>query len=303
MSRGRPKSIIALVAGTCAAAFLGLGAASAQQAANVDASDAPDAPPAMSMDRADDDGMDMSAMQGGSAPPDARDPDAYSDGVDFTMGPARPVLADSRSFGSILVDKLEAARVDGETSVPYDLEARFGRTYERAVLKAEGDIENGDLAEGRNELLWGHAFAPYWDTQLGLRYDSGEGPNRSWIAAGIEGLAPYRFELELTGYLGESSRTALRLDASYEMLITQRLVLQPRLEASYYGKDDRARGIGRGLANVSVGLRLRYEVRRELAPYIGIERIAEYGRTEDLTRAAGGDPNDTRIIAGLRFWY
>jgi copper resistance protein B len=294
----RPGTVIASMTGICVVALLDVGAAGAQPAAPGNAADETSPMPGE-----DDAEMNMSAMQGGSAPPDARDPNAYSDGVDFTMGPARPRFADARSYGSVLVEKLEATRVDGHTSVPYDLEAWFGRTFERAVLKSEGDIESGDLAEARSELLWGHAFAPYWDTQLGLRHDSGEGPNRSWLAFGIEGLAPYRFEVDLTGYIGESSRTALRLDASYEMLITQRLVLQPRLEADFYGKNDPARGLGSGLSEVSVGLRLRYEFRRERAPYIGIERITEHGRTADLTRAAGGDPSDTRIIIGLRFWY
>lgn len=247
--------------------------------------------------------MDMGSMQGGSAPPDARDPNAYSDGVDFTRGASRLELADGRRFASVLAENLEAARVDGTTVVPYDLEAWFGDTYDRAVLKAEGDIEDGGIEEARTELLWGHAFAPYWDRQIGVRHDSGEGPNRSWLAFGVEGLAPYWFDLEITGYLGESSRTALRVDASYEILITQRLVLQPRLEANFYGKRDIERGLGSGLADLSAGFRLRYEIRRELAPYIGIERVSQRGGTADLTRLTGGDPSDTRFVAGLRFWF
>jgi copper resistance protein B len=180
----------------------------------------------------------MGPMQGGAAPPDARDPDAYSDGADFTRGTERPKLADSERMRSILFDNLEFARVDGETAVPYDLEGWFGRTYGRAVLKAEGEFESGDIADARTELLWSHAVAPFWDTQFGVRYDSGAGPNRRWLAAGIEGLAPYWFDLEVTAYVGESSRMALRLDASYEMLMTQRLILQPKLEANFYGSDD-----------------------------------------------------------------
>jgi copper resistance protein B len=248
-------------------------------------------------------GMDMSSMQGGAAPPDARDPHAWSEGAGFTRGDARPRFADEQSFRSILIDNFEVSRVAGETVLPYDLEAWFGRTYDRAVLKSEGDFEGGNLEEARTELLWGHAIAPYWDSQLGIRYDSGAGPNRAWLAAGIEGLAPYWFDLELTGYVGESSRTALRIDASYEILINQRLILEPRLEANFYGKNDIERGLGSGLADLSLALRLRYEIRRELAPYIGVEWINQYGGTEDLTRAFGGDPSDTRLTMGLRFWF
>jgi copper resistance protein B len=170
-------------------------------------------------------------------------------------------------------------------------------------LNAEGELESGDLAEARTELLWGHAVAPYWDTQAGVRYDSGAGPNRTWLAAGIEGIAPYWFDLEVTGYVGESSRTALRVDASYDMLLTQRLVLEPRFEANFYGKSDIERGIGSGLSDVTLALRLRYEVRRELAPYIGVEWVDRYGGTEKFARAAGDDPSDARIMMGLRFWY
>jgi copper resistance protein B len=247
--------------------------------------------------------MDRGSMQGRSAPADARDPHAYSEGVDFTRSNARPKLAEQEPLRSILIDNLEIARVDDETIVPYDVEAWFGQTYDRAVLKAEGDFESGDLGEARTELLWSHAIAPYWDSQVGIRYDSGEGPNRSWLAAGIEGLAPYWFDLEVTGYVGEGSRTALRVDASYDMLIHQRLILEPRLEVNLYGKDDVERGLGSGLSDLRLALRLRYEIRRELAPYIGVEWINRYGGTEDYTRAAGRDPSDTRITMGLRFWF
>ncbi|MEE8297368.1 MAG: copper resistance protein B [Hyphomicrobium sp.] len=245
--------------------------------------------------------MDTRAMQGGSPPPDARDPHAYSGGQDF--GPFKLELADTRSFGSLLVDNLEVLRSGGNTSVPYDLQAWYGRTYDRAVLKAEGEIENGAIKEARSELLWGHAIAAFWDTQLGVRYDSGEGPNRSWLAFGVQGLAPYSFEVEATAYLGDSGRSALRLDASYELLITQKLILQPRIEANIYGKRDPDRRLGSGLSDVSAALRLRYEFRRELAPYIGIEWVRKYGETGDLARAAGEDANDTRFVAGLRFWF
>jgi copper resistance protein B len=247
--------------------------------------------------------MDMGSMQGGAAPADARDPHAYAEGVDFTRGTARPMLADEHRLRSILLENLEVSRIDGNTAVPYDLEAWFGYTYDRAVLKAEGVFTGGDLDEARSEMLWGHAVAAYWDTQLGIRYDSGQGPNRSWLAAGIEGLAPYRFDLEITGYVGESNRTALRIDASYDMLINQRLILQPNFEANFYGKHDIERGLESGLSDVSLALRLRYEIRRELAPYIGIERVVERGGTRDLTRAAGGDSSDTRVTMGLRFWF
>ena len=254
----------------------------------------------------DNQGMNMGGatgtMQGGSAPADARDPHAYSDGYGFGSIP-RPRFADEQNFAMLRMDRLEAVRSDNNTSGLYDLQAWFGRTYDRLVLKAEGSVDNGKLEEASTELLWGHAVATYWDAQLGLRYDSGEEPNRGWLALGVQGLAPYWFELDITGYVGEQGRTALSLEAEYEILFTQRLILQPRLEADVYGKEDAERGTGAGLSDVSAGLRLRYEIRREFAPYAGVEWAGRYGGTADYARAAGLDSSEARAVAGVRFWF
>lgn len=245
--------------------------------------------------------LDWQAMQGGRPPPDARDPHAYSGGRDF--GPLKLELADTRSFGQILVENLEVLRSNGATSAPYDVQAWYGRTYDRVVFKSEGEIATGEIRESRNELMWGRAVSSFWDAQLGVRYDSGVGPNRRWLAFGIQGLAPYWFEVEATAYVGESGRSALRFDTSYDLLLTQKLILQPRIEANLYGQRDVQRGLGSGLSDVSAGLRLRYQIRRELAPYLGIEWLRKYGETEDLVRSMGADANDTRIVAGFRFWF
>lgn len=256
-------------------------------------------------------GMDHGEMQmqGGSAPADARDPHAYSGGYSLDAGPyAMPGprqlrLADEHNFGMLMIDRLERVNARDSNSTTYDAQAWFGRTYDRLVIKSEGDIANGKLEEASNELLWGHAIATFWDTQLGLRYDSGAGPNRSWLAFGVQGLAPYWFEVDATAYVGESGRTALSLEAEYELLLTQKLVLQPRAEANAYGKDDPERGIGRGLSDLAVGLRLRYEIRREFAPYLGVEWARKLGDTADLARSENEDPSETRWVAGVRFWF
>lgn len=246
-------------------------------------------------------GMDHGSMQGGKAPPDARDPHAYSGGYDF--GPLKLRLADEHGMGSLLVDNLEVVRARDNTFTEYDLQAWYGRTYDRAVVKAEGEADDGRIGEARTELLWGHAVATYWDTQLGVRYDSGEGPNRSWLAFGIQGLAPYWFNVDVAAYLGEGGRSALRLDAEYELLLTQKLILQPKIETNFHGKADTARGFGSGLSEAAVALRLRYEIRREFAPYVGIERSGKFGGTADFVRAAGERTTETRVVAGLRFWF
>lgn len=257
-------------------------------------------------------GMDHGSMsmQGGAAPADARDPHAYAGGATLEAGPyARPgprelSLADEHNFGSLLVDRLEHVRVrDGGTETAYDAQAWFGRDYDKLVVKAEGAHASGKLQEARTELLWSHAIASYWDVQAGLRQDSGVGPDRSWLAVGVQGLAPYWFEVDATAYLGNNGRTALRLGAEYELPLTQRLILQPRAEINLYGKSDLARDTGNGLSDGVFGVRLRYEVSKQFAPYIGVERTSKYGKTADLVRSAGEPTGETRWVAGLRFWF
>lgn len=247
--------------------------------------------------------------QGGPAPADARDPHAYSGGYALDRGPyALPGprqlrMADEHRFGSVLLDRLEHVRSRGAGATAYDAQAWYGRDYDRLVIKAEGEVARGRLRDARTELLWGHAVAPYWDTQAGVRYDSGVGPGRGWLAFGIQGLAPYWFETDVTAYLGGNGRTALRLGAEYEILLTQKLILQPRVEFNLYGKDDAAREIGSGLSDGVAGLRLRYEINRQLAPYIGVERSGKFGRTADFARAGGERAAETRWVAGVRFWF
>lgn len=247
-------------------------------------------------------GMDHGSMQGGSPPPDARDPHAYSGG--YTLPPDRPLrMADEHNFGSLMIDRLERVRTRDNSSTVYDLQAWYGRTYDRVVLKAEGDVDDGKLQDAHTQMLWGHAISAYWDTQLGVRHDSGEEPSRTWLAFGVQGLAPYWFEMDITGYVGEYGRTALSIEAEYELLLTQKLILQPRVEANFFGKRDAERELGSGLSDLTAGVRLRYEIRREFAPYVGIERSGKFGETADFVRADGHDTQETRIVAGLRFWF
>ena len=247
-------------------------------------------------------------MQGGSAPADARDPHAYSDGYTLTEGPyAQPgprqlKLADEHAFWSVLGDRLEYQE-DSDSTV-YDIQAWYGTTYNRFVIKAEGDIADGTLEESSTELLWGHALNAYFDTQFGVRLDQyDEGKDRQWLAIGMQGLAPYWFELDVTAYVGDDGRTALSAEAEYELLLTQRLILQPRAELNLYGKDDLDNRLGEGLSDLAVGLRLRYEFSRQFSPYIGVEWTDTYGDTADYRRAAGQDTSGTQFVAGLRFWF
>lgn len=247
-------------------------------------------------------GTSQKPMQGGDAPADARDPHAYSDGYDFGPIPP-PKMADVGYMGGVLFNRFEATQLRGAVPVMYDVQGWFGKDYEKLVVKSEGEVKSGKLQDARTELLWGHALATYWDTQLGVRNDSGVAPNRNWLAFGVQGIAPYWFGIDATAYLGERGRTAVRLSTEYELLLTQKLILQPRAEVNFFGQQDAARELGSGLSSMVAGVRLRYEIRREFAPYVGVEWNGKFGGTANYARAAGARVNNTRVLAGLRFWF
>ena len=274
------------------------------QASGAAAPAAPEAP--ASAPAGDMKGMDMAemmkSMQGGSPPPDARDPDAYADGLQ--LGPLPGMhMADKDRRGRILIDQLEGFTGNDGSGIAVDAQAWYGGDLDKAWLKVDGSRRNGSLSETRTELLWNHAVGIYWGTQLGVRHDFGGGPGRTYAAFGIQGLAPYWFDVEATAYVGESGRTALRFEAEYELLLTQRLILQPDVEVNVYGKNDPEREIGSGIADVDVGLRLRYEFTRKFAPYIGVSWNRKLGNTARLARDDGNPQSSTQFVAGIRIWY
>ena len=248
--------------------------------------------------------------QSGTAPADARDPHAYADGYRRGIGPyalpgVPPLhLDDTHPFGTWMIDRLERGHSPAGAFGAYDMQLSYGTAYDRALLKAEGEIAHSRLHESRTEALWSHAIAPFWDLQTGLRADTfSGGTSRAWLALGVQGVTPYWVEVDATAYLGDAGRTALRLSADYDLRLTQRLVLQPRVEVALYGRDDPANGIGSGLSSTTAGLRLRYAFGRQWAPYIGVERRLLSGRTADMARTAGEPTGDTRWLIGLRLWF
>jgi copper resistance protein B len=129
------------------------------------------------------------------------------------------------------------------------------------------------------------------------------GPAQTWAAFGIQGIAPYWFDVQATGYVGGSGRTHVRVETEYDLLLTNRLVLQPMLETEIYGKSDPEHHFGAGLATLDVGLRLRYEIRREFAPYAGLVWSRKFFGTADLAEAAGETPAGWRLAMGVRTWF
>jgi len=153
------------------------------------------------------------------------------------------------------------------------------------------------------QFLYSKAIARYWDFQLGVRHDFKPSPSRSWATIGFKGLAPYFFDIDAAAFIGESGRTALRFEAEYELLLTQRLILTPEIELNIYGQNDPDVGIGAGLSDLEVGLRLRYEIRREFAPYIGINWSRLFGNTADFAKIAGEDTSEAQLVIGFRAWF
>jgi len=203
----------------------------------------------------------------------------------------------------VLVDQLEWQDQDGDDAFQWNLRAWAGRDLNRLLLRAEGHITEGTTEENRVELYWERLVQPRWSLVLGVRQDTAPGPSRTLAGVGIQGLAPWHIELEATAYAGEGGQTALTVEAESDVLITNRLILTPRLEANAYGEDDPANGIGHGLADLSLGLRLRYEVRRQFAPYLGVEWEGNYGETATLRRTAGESTRQTSLVAGVRVWF
>ena len=246
--------------------------------------------------------------QGGSAPKDARDPHAYSAGTTLTEGPyalegnERLTLADEHPFYALLGDRLEYN--EQANAGVFDLQAWYGTTFDRLVIKTEGDFSEGSIEENQTDILWGHAVSAYWDTQAGVRLDyNKEGENRQWLAFGLQGLAPYWFEIDMTAYVGERGNTAFTLEAEYELLLTQKLIIQPRAEITLYGKNDKQNELGSGLSSSAIGFRVRYEFTRQFAPYIGVEWSNKFGNTADYATSSGQSSNNTAFVAGIKFWF
>lgn len=203
----------------------------------------------------------------------------------------------------VLLDRLETWDADPGRGQAWEGSAWVGGDIDRLWLRSEGQRTRGRLASADLEALYGHAVGPWWDLLLGARNDSGGGPSRQWAAIGVQGLAPYKFELSATAYVGTQGRTAAKVEADYDVLLSNRLILQPRIETWWHGRDDPATRTGAGLGSAEAGLRLRYEITRQFAPYVGVVHERRFGRSADYAQADGEDPRDTRWVAGLRVWF
>jgi copper resistance protein B len=200
-------------------------------------------------------------------------------------------------------DRIETQVRDGADLYLWDIQGYYGGPTERLWFKSEGEGEWGSAPEDAEvQALYAKAFMPFWDVQAGIRQDFA-GPDTTHAVIGVQGLAPYVFEIDAALFLSTRGDLTARIEAEVDQRITQRLILQPRIEANLAAQDVPELGIGAGLDQIEVGARLRYEFAREFAPYVGIEQSWRTGQGADLARARGEDPSTTSFIAGIRFWF
>ncbi len=193
---------------------------------------------------------------------------------------------------------------DGEDGFRWEGEARFGGDIHRLVLKSEGEggAEGGvDAAEV--QALYSRAITPYFDLQAGIRQDFEPSPRRTYATLGLEGVAPYWFDVQGALFLSDHGEALARLEGAYDLRLTQRVVLQARAETNLAAQDVAEIGIGAGVVDLELGLRLRYEVRRNFAPYVGVSYDREFGDTAEFARSAGEDPSRASLVVGLRGWF
>jgi copper resistance protein B len=203
----------------------------------------------------------------------------------------------------VLFDQFELQTGGPSPGLNLDNKSWIGGDLNRVWFRAETETEGSDVGSAQAHALYGRAIARWWDLVAGVRQDMSPGPGQTWAAVGIQGLAPYWFEVEATAYVGAEGRTHLRFETEYELLLTNRLVLQPLLELELYGKSIPESGIGSGLSTTELGARLRYEIRRELAPYVGVTWTRRYGGTADFARDRDEDVSAARLALGLRMWF
>lgn len=202
-----------------------------------------------------------------------------------------------------VMGEIETRSTAGSNPKVWAVDAWVGKDLEKIWIKTEGEKLNGKITEAELQVLYSKTTTPFWDLQYGIKKDFKPTPSRTWGVIAAKGLAPYLLEVDASLFVGESGRTAVRLDLEYEYMFSQKLVLSPEVEVNFVGKDDEVTGTGKGLSNIEAGLRLRYELSREFAPYVGVNWGKKYGNTATFANNEGEDVEDAQIVTGIRFWF
>ncbi|PKP68083.1 MAG: copper resistance protein B [Alphaproteobacteria bacterium HGW-Alphaproteobacteria-5] len=205
----------------------------------------------------------------------------------------------------VLVDRLEYQTNEGNDLVLWDAQGWIGGDINKFWVKTEGEylLDGDQFEEAQFQGLYSRAISSFWNLQAGIRHDIKPGPSRTFGVAGVQGLAPQWFEVDAAAFVSEDGDIEARVETEYDLLVTQRLIIQPRAELNFAAQDVEEYDIGAGLSTAELGLRLRYEIKRELAPYIGVSWTRSVGRTADFARGNGEDVSSTSLVAGVRLWF
>jgi copper resistance protein B len=263
--------------------------------------------PGMQMPAASSSTMQASSVAQPSSdkPPNDHVSPAAPSHLPSPMSPAQMTrmmqMDDQATRAMWLVDRLERTRDDdGRFATAWETDAWWGNDIDKLWLRSEGETNAQGTRDARAELLWDHAFSTFWDWRLGARDDFGAGPSRQWLAFGVQGLAPYWFDLGATFYVGQQGRAAARLEASYDLRVSRHLLLTPNLELNIYDRRDPLREVRAGLSDAQLGLRLRYEISRRFAPYVGVNW--NFQREREMSQHPPPTLERTWLL-GLRFWF
>lgn len=220
-------------------------------------------------------------------------PMPYHDAMDMND---EPVLH------KVMIDRFEIRDTQHGQPVILEADAWFGKSLDKLWLKTDLEAVDGELEEAQVQVLYNHAISSFWDVQAGVRRDF-KPAQRTWAALGVQGTAPYFIETDASLFLGKSGQAALNLSAEKEVMLTQKTVLIPELAIRMYAKDDHAMGVGAGLADLNLGLRLSHEVKREFAPYLGVNWSKKFGTTADMAKHHGEKTQDTQFLMGIQAWF
>jgi copper resistance protein B len=218
--------------------------------------------------------------------------------------PYGQAMGDNEVLAHLVINQLEARLGNGGADLRWQTEGWVGTDDWKVWVRDEGErFSEGRVEDGQLEAFIAKPISTYWNVLVGGRYDLDSGPGRGWAAVGIEGLAPRFFNVSATAYAGPRG-VAGKLEVYYDQLLTNRLILQPEAEADFYSQDDPARKVGSGLSDIDAGIRLRYEITRKFAPYIGVAWQPVFGRTADFARAAGENTGSSvRFALGVTSWF
>jgi copper resistance protein B len=221
----------------------------------------------------------------------------------LTTGPVFAAKEDDPVLSMVKVDQLETRDTDNGSLTAWSGHLWIGKDLHKLWIKTEGEHSSEGTESAELQVLYSRAIDANWDLQVGLRHDAQPEPQRNWAVIGFNGVSPYWFEIDSALFIEEDGQANLRFKAEYEIMFTQKWVLSPEIEVDWFSEDDAELGIGSGLARLEAGLRLRYEISRQFAPYAGVNYERLLGDTEDIAASAGADTSETQLVAGLRFWF